>query len=187
MIAVLPDALTPAKLTAEWEQKLLEVQRGELDGGAFMDGITEFTKSIVRENNAPKPEFMALFDESKKPVGSLLGVCPRCGSPVREGGAKGFFCDNGTCGFKIWRESKFWTSKKKPLTAAIVTALLKNGRVAVKGLYTEKSGKNYDATVVLNDTGSGFVNFRLENSIQYMRTKPMSRKLTLYSLVALFR
>ena len=75
---------------------------------------------------------------------------------------KGFFCDSHTCAFKIWRESKFWSAKKKPLTAAIIAALLKDGRAAVKGFTSEKTGKQYDATVVLDDTGDGFVNFRLD-------------------------
>jgi DNA topoisomerase-3 len=161
LIAVLPDALTSAKLTAEWEHKLLQVQRNELDGAAFMDGIAEFTRSVVLSNAAPKPEFAALFPEAKKSDAPELGKCPRCGSPIREG-KKGFFCDKRNCGFKIWRESKFWTAKKKPLTAAIVTALLKDGSVNLKGLFSEKTGKTYDAAVVLDDTGDGYVNFKLE-------------------------
>jgi DNA topoisomerase-3 len=139
---------------------LLEVQNGELDGGAFMDGIAAFAQSIVSDNKTPKPEYINLFADAKKPVGESLGVCPRCGAPVREG-VKGFFCDSRTCGFKIWRDSKFWTTKKKPLTATIVTALLKEGRISLKGLYSEKTGKKYDATVVLDDTGQ-YVNFKLE-------------------------
>ena len=83
------------------------------------------------------------------------------GLPVREA-PKGYFCDSRTCSFKIWRESKFWTVKKKPLTAAIVAALLKDGRVALKNLHSEKTGKKYEATVILADTGDGFVNFKME-------------------------
>ena len=127
----------------------------------IMDGIVEFTKTIVAENNAPKPEYAPLFAAAKKPTGDPLGVCPRCGLPVREG-EKGFFCDSGTCGFKLWKESKFWTAKKKLLTAAIVAALLKDGRVAAKGLYSEKTGKEYDATIMLDDAGGKFVNYRME-------------------------
>jgi DNA topoisomerase-3 len=160
LIAVLPDALKFPALTAEWESRLLEVQRGELDSGAFMDGIAEFMRSIVRDNAAPKPELLPLFAGKAKSSGASLGVCPRCGGAVREGG-KGFFCDNRDCGFKIWKNSMFWIAKKKPLTADIVTALIKDGRAAVKGLHSEKTGKPYDATVVLNDTGQ-YVNFKLQ-------------------------
>jgi DNA topoisomerase-3 len=139
----------------------MRVQKGELDGDTFMADIAAFITVIVRDNNAPKPEFAALFADTKKPASEAIGACPRCGAPVREG-AKGFFCDSRACGFKLWRESKFWTAKKKTLTAVIVAALLKDGRVAIKGLHSEKTGKKYDATVILDDTGDGFVNFKLE-------------------------
>jgi DNA topoisomerase-3 len=160
LIAVLPDALTSPKLTALWEDRLMQIQRGELKESEFMSGITAFITEIVKENNAPKPEFAALLGNSKD-KGESLGLCPRCGETVRESG-KGFFCDTGSCGFKIWKESKFWTAKKKPLTAKIVAALLKNGRVALKGLHSGKTGKKYDATIILYDTGDGYVNFKME-------------------------
>jgi len=160
LVAVLPDTLTSAKLTAEWEHRLKMVEKNELTESAFMDGIAEFITSIVRDNNAPKPELAALFPDTRKPASDSLGACPRCGSPVREG-TKGFFCDKRDCGFKLWKESKFWTAKKKPLTAAIVTALLKDGRVALKNLHSEKTGKKYDAVVELADDGGQFVNFKM--------------------------
>jgi len=161
LIAVLPDALTSPKLTASWENALSEVQRGEKSETRFMEDITAFITAVIKENNAPKPEYAGLFGSGNKPAGEPVGVCPRCSSAVRES-AKGFFCDTRSCGFKIWKESKFWTAKKKPPTAAIVAALLKDGRVIVKGLYSEKSGKKYDATVILDDTGDGYVNFKLD-------------------------
>ena len=161
LIAVLPNALTSAKMTAEWEHKLKKVEHGELSAKTFMDNIAAFMKSIVLDNKAPKPEFIGLFPGAKKPVGASVGVCPRCGSPVREG-IKGFFCDKSDCGFKLWKASKFFESKKKALTAPIVAALLKDGRVAMKGLYSEKTGKTYDAVVLLDDDGGKFINFKLE-------------------------
>jgi DNA topoisomerase-3 len=62
----------------------------------------------------------------------------------------------------LWKESKFWTAKKKPLTAAIVARLLKDGKVALKDLYSEKTGKTYSATVFLDDKGGKFVDYRME-------------------------
>ena len=159
LIAVLPDTLTSPKLTATWENALMDVQRGELPEDKFMGDIAAFITAIVKENNVPKPEFAGLLGGGKA-VGESIGQCPRCGAVVREA-AKGFFCDTHSCGFKIWRESKFWTAKKKPLTAAIVTALLKDGQVDLKGLHSDKTGKKYDATAILDDTGDGYVNFKL--------------------------
>jgi DNA topoisomerase-3 len=161
LIKVLPTSLTSAKLTAQWEEKLLGVQRGELTADEFMDGIAAFMKSIVLSNNAPKPEYINLFPQTKKQAADALGVCPRCGAPIREAG-KGFFCDSRTCDFKLWKESKFWTAKRKPLTADIVAALLKDGKVKLTGLYSEKTGKTYDATVILKDTGGKFIDYEME-------------------------
>ena len=160
LIAVLPDVLTSPTLTAGWEDMLKQVERGEMTADAFMYIIKAFTESIIEVNNAPKPEFSVLFNSDRTDSESL-GACPRCGASVREG-AKGFFCDTRTCGFKLWKASKFWTSKKKSLTAAIVTALLNDGKAEVKGLYSEKKDKTYTATVVLSDTGDGYVNFELD-------------------------
>ena len=160
LIAVLPTALTSAKLTAEWEDKLLRVQRGELNADEFMANISAFIKSIVLSESTAKPEYAALFPNEKQNAAPPLGACPRCGSPVREG-ANGFFCDGGSCEFKLWKASKFWTAKKKPLTAAIVKALLKDGRVKLTGLFSEKTGNKYDATVLLDDDGGKYVNFKM--------------------------
>jgi DNA topoisomerase-3 len=167
LIAILPDSLTSAKLTAEWEDKLLKVQRGEFAADEFMAGIATFIKSIVLTNTAPNPEFAALFPGNKQNGVPELGKCPRCGSPVREG-KSGYFCDSRVCDFKIWKASKFWEAKKKSLTAAIVTALLKDGKVKVTGLVSEKTGKTYDAVVLLDDPKDEngaygkFIKFKME-------------------------
>ena len=158
LIKVLPDTLTSPKLTAEWEYKLRQVQLNELTESEFMSGIAAFTKEIVAENNAPKPEFAELFGNKK---GEPIGVCPHCGSSVREA-AKVFSCDNHSCGFKLWKESRFWSAKRKNLTAAIAAGLLKDGRVELKGLYSERTGKYYDATVILDSKGEGQANYKLD-------------------------
>ena len=114
----------------------------------------------VKDNSTPIPEYAALFPPPF-PQGEAIGACPRCGQPVREAKA-GFFCDNHACGFKLWKDNKFFSSKKKALDKSIIAALLTEGRVFISGLYSEKTGKTYDATVVLNDTGGKYVNFKLE-------------------------
>jgi len=161
LITVLPGTLTSAKLTAEWESQLKQVENGEIDDATFIYGIKAFVASLVEQNNTPKPEYTKLFPDTKMSINQSLGNCPRCKAPVREN-IKGFFCDSRSCEFKIWRESKFWTQKRKPLTAEIVERLLKYGKVACKGLYSEKSGKTYSATIILDDTGGNFVNFKME-------------------------
>lgn len=77
-------------------------------------------------------------------------------------GKKGFFCENRDCSFALWKDNKFFTGKKKTLTKTVAAALLKEGRVSMSGLYSEKTGRTYDAVVVLDDTGGKYVNFKLE-------------------------
>lgn len=74
---------------------------------------------------------------------------------------KGFFCQNEACRFAIWKNNKWWAAKKKQPTKVVVAALLKDGRARLTGCYSEKTGKTYDATVVLEDDGQ-YVSFKLE-------------------------
>ena len=94
------------------------------------------------------------------PPREVVGKCPRCGGEIVEM-QKGFFCQDQSCKFAIWKNSNWWAAKRKQPTKAIVAALLKDGRAHVTWLYSEKSGKTYDATVVLEDTGQ-YVNFKLD-------------------------
>ena len=98
-----------------------------------------------------------LFVEERKSIGN----CPRCGNPVYEG-QKNFACSDRACGFVLWKNDKFWTSRKKELTGKLAADLLKHGRTTVKSLWSEKKGKTYDATVILDDTGGQYINFKLE-------------------------
>ena len=156
LITVLPEELQSPLLTAEWEQKLKQIERGEIEPGAFMEEITDMVRNLVR-HGCPVPESGVLFAEETKSI----GVCPRCGSMVVER-PKGFLCSNRDCRFALWRQNPFFAAKKKELTAAIASALLKEGRAFVKGLYSPKTGKTYDATIVLDDSGGQYVNFKLE-------------------------
>ena len=105
--------------------------------------------------------FAGLFPYAKGTRREAVGTCPRCGGTVYEG-KKGFFCEKRDCSFALWKDNKFFTGKKKTLTKTVAAALLKEGRVSMSGLYSEKTGRTYDAVVVLDDTGGKYVNFKLE-------------------------
>ena len=155
LITVLPEQLQSPLLTAEWEYRLGEIERGELAPEDFMDGISTMLKELVGTYQMIKgTEY--LFT----PPREMVGKCPRCGGDVAEL-QKGFFCQNEGCKFAIWKNNKWWELKRKQPNKAIVTALLKDGRTHVRGLYSEKTGKTYDATVVLEDDGQ-YANFKLE-------------------------
>ena len=161
LILVLPDNIKSPMLTAEWESMLKQVERGELDAGSFMEQIADMSRTLVKEHTAPEERFAGLFPDAKGNGREAVGTCPRCGGTVYEG-KKGFFCDNRDCAFVLWKDNKFFSGKKKSITKSVAAALLKEGRVFMSGLYSEKTGKTYDAVVVLDDTGGKYVNFRLE-------------------------
>ncbi len=161
LILVLPDNIKSPTLTAEWESMLKQVERGELAAESFMGQIADMSRTLVKEHTAPEERFAVLFPDAKRNGREAVGTCPRCGGTVYEG-KKGFFCDNQDCAFALWKDNKFFSGKKKSITKSVAAALLKEGRVSMSGLYSEKTGKTYDAVVLLDDTGGKYVNFKLE-------------------------
>ena len=155
LITVLPEQLQSPLLTAEWEYRLQQVERGELSPDEFMTGIAEMLTELVKTYQVISGAEV-LFPSGRE----IIGKCPRCGGEVSES-KKGFFCERNDCRFGLWRDNKFFAAKHVALTKKIAAALLADGRVKLTGLYSEKTGGTYDAAVVLEDTGES-VRFRLE-------------------------
>ena len=170
LIAVLPENIKSPVLTAEWESMLKQVECGELAAEAFMGQIKDMSRALVKDHSAPEERFAGLFPDAKGKISEAVGVCPRCGAPVYEG-KKGFFCDSRECSFALWKDNRFFSSKKKSITKSVAAALLKEGRVSMSGLYSEKTGKTYDAEILLDDTGDKYVNFKLEFPVKKGRRK----------------
>ena len=147
LITVLPEALQSPALTAEWEHRLKEVERGTLAPEDFMTEITAMLRELVGTAR-PVEGGSVLFP----PEHEAVGRCPRCGRAVTER-KQGFFCEDRNCGFAIWKNNKWWENRKKAPTRAIVAALLKDGQAPVSGLWSEKAGKTYNAIVELSDDG----------------------------------
>ena len=157
LVTVLPEPLTSPMLTAEWEQKLTEIARGGADPDTFMDGIRTMVRELVSTYSCISEDGKKLFAPEKE----VIGNCPRCGKPVYEG-KKNFFCSDRACGFVLWKNDRFWTSRRKELTKKMAADLLKKGRTNVKGMWSEKKQAAYDAAVILDDTGGRYINFKLE-------------------------
>ena len=157
LVTVLPEPLTSPMLTAEWEQKLTAIARGEGDPTLFLAGITDMAKELVSTYSHISEEGQKLFAPERETV----GLCPRCGKPVYEG-KKNFACSDRSCGFVLWKDDRFWTSRRKELTKKMAADLMKKGRTSVKGMWSEKKGATYDAVVVLDDTGEKYIRFKLE-------------------------
>ena len=157
LISVLPDMLTSPQLTAEWENNLTQIAKGAADPGEFLSGIEAMARELVQTHAAALDGKKDLFREEKPSVGK----CPRCGSPVHEG-KKNYYCSNKECAFVMWKNDRFFEERKTAFSAKIAAALLKSGKVNVKKLYSPKTGKTYDGTIVLADTGGKYVNYRIE-------------------------
>ena len=154
LITVLPEQLQSPLLTAEWENRLSQVQKGELEPEDFLDGIQGMLTDLVRDYR-PVSGADILFPSAENTVGK----CPRCGRPVIER-SKGYFCTNKDCKFVLWRDSRFFTLKQKTLDRKTAQLLLEKGRAPLKGCVSSKTGKVYDAAVVLEDDGDR-VRFKL--------------------------
>ena len=157
LVTVLPELLTSPKLTADWEQRLNEVAKGQASPEDFMDGIEAMAAELVKKYSHISEDGQKLFQPEKETV----GLCPRCGKPVYEG-KKNFACSDRACQFVMWKNDRFWTSRRKEMTQKMAADLLKKGRTSVKGMWSEKKGSTYDAVVILDDTGGKYVNFKLE-------------------------
>ena len=158
LAVVLPEALTSPQLTAEWESRLTEIAKGQADPDEFMAGIEAMTRELVKTYSCISEDKQKLFQAERE----AIGMCPRCGEAVYEG-RKNYYCGNRACQFVMWKNDRFFEERRKVFTPKIAAALLKDGKAKVKGLYSMKTGKTYDGTVLLADTGGKYVNYRVEH------------------------
>lgn len=157
LVCVLPEQITSPAMTAEWENTLMQIERGNTDADAFLSGIAAMTSELVKAYPFLSDAEASRFDTARETVGK----CPRCGSPVYVGKGN-FYCSNRECSFCLWEDNKFFSSKKKKLTKKIAKELLDKGWCRVTGLYTPKKPQLYDAVIRLDDTGGKYVSFKME-------------------------
>ena len=157
LVCVLPEQITSPKMTAEWENTLMEIERGNADADAFLSGIVRMTGDLVKAYPFLSDAEAQRFGTGKEGIGK----CPRCGSPVYVGKGN-FYCSNKDCSFCLWEDNKFFSSKKKKLTKKIAKELLDKGWCRVTGLYTPKKPQLYDAVIRLDDSGGKYVSFKME-------------------------
>lgn len=159
LVCILPDTLTSPKLTAEWENNLTRIAKGNVDADSFMFGIEEMTRELVKSYPFLSDKDKDLFKEEKL----IIGKCPRCGENIFEG-KKNYYCANRDCAFVMWKNDRFFEERKVKFTPKIAAELLANGKAKVKKLYSLKTDTTYDGTVLLSDTGGKYVNYRIEKT-----------------------
>ena len=157
LVCVLPEQITSPSMTAEWENTLMQIERGKADADKFLTDIVEMTSGLVKAYPFLSDAEANRFDTGRESIGK----CPRCGSPVYVGKGN-YYCSNKECSFCMWEDNKFFSSKKKKLTKKIAAELLDKGWCRVNGLYTPKRPQLYDAVIRLDDTGGKYVSFKME-------------------------
>ena len=147
LVTVLPEALRSPLLTAEWENRLKQIERGELDAGSFLAEIEGMVSGLVAEYT-PVAEASVLFPTGR----TVVGKCPRCGGVVSEA-KNGYFCESLDCKFGLWRDNKYLAAKRISLTRSLATELLENGRAHLDEIYSPRMDKYYPGDLILYDDG----------------------------------
>ena len=159
LITVLPDEIKSPAMTAQWEMQLNQIARGEADAGDFLQRIIQMLKELISRYSGVSEKQKEQFSHGTKK--ESLGSCPRCGRPVYEG-QKNFYCSDRKCQFALWKNDRFFESQGKKMDAGTVKKLLAKGKIHYKDLRSQKTGRTYEATVVMADSGEGYVKFNLE-------------------------
>lgn len=155
LITVMPEQIQSPSMTAEWEEKLLMIERGQYAPDVFMAEITDMVRGLVETYEVVRDA------EVLPPSRTVVGTCPHCGKEVIER-KKGWFCSNRDCRFALWKENAFFASIGKKMTEDIAQKLLSDGKVHLAGCKSKKSGKTYDTTLVMETAEDSRPEFRME-------------------------
>lgn len=157
LVTILPDEIKSPKMTSEWEMELNRIASGEQEADVFLEGIAGMLSSLVRKYHGEADNQAAFSGRDQESIGK----CPRCGGAVYEG-RKSFYCSDKDCGFCLWKNNRLLESQGKKMDKAAAKKFLAKGKVHYKDLRSAKTGKSYEASVVMADPGDGNVEFRME-------------------------
>ena len=156
LIAAMPEQLKSPAMTADWETRLTQIEKGQYAPENFMEEIESMMKTLVNQYaNTPGAPAKAA---NGAPV---VGTCPHCGSEVAER-EKGFFCSSRECRFVIWKDNAFFGRLGKRPTRQVVDKLLRDGRARLKDCKSQRTGKTYNASVLMTTEADGRAKFSLE-------------------------
>lgn len=156
LVTVIPEQIQSASMTADWEKKLLEIERGEYDADDFMKEICEMITALVGTYEAVKGADVFL-----SPKGKVIGNCPACGCEVSEQ-RKGWFCSNNNCQFALWKDNNYFKRIHVKMTSSLAEQLVKHGYARLSGCQSERTGKYFDCKVVMTAEDSGRPVYQLE-------------------------
>ena len=144
LVKVMPEYLKSAVMTAEWENRLLLMEKGQITDTQFMGEITSLVSKILEVCREIPEEERRRFQTERE----VIGKCPVCGCDVFEG-KQNFYCSNRQCDFALWKENRFLGSMEKNLDKKMARELLDKACTHVKGLYSKKKDMKFDADLLL--------------------------------------
>ena len=144
LVKVMPEYLKSAVMTAEWENQLLMMEKGQITDTQFMGEITSLVRKILEVCREIPEEERRRFQTERE----VIGKCPVCGCDVFEG-KQNFYCSNRQCDFALWKENRFLGSMEKNLDKKMARELLDKACTHVKGLYSKKKDMKFDADLLL--------------------------------------
>ena len=156
LVTVMPEQIQSPSMTADWEEKLLLIEKGEYASEDFMDEIKNVIAALIQNYEVIRDSEVLMSKES-----NAVGKCPVCGSSVEEK-AKAFFCSNRSCKFALWKNNRYFESIGKSMTSATAQKLLGSGKINLKGCKSAKTGNTFDATVYMEVFEDGKTRFNME-------------------------
>ena len=170
MTALMPDYLKSVQMTADWENRLLQMERGETSAELFMKDIYALIDKILVSCKEVPEDMRKLYSGLDSKGKEELGKCPVCGSAVLEGNKK-YYCTNRDCSFTLWKETRFLSSMKKTISKKMAVDMLAKGKTHVKDFFSAKTGKTFESDLLMN-VDDGRVSFSLE----FPQRKPNSKR-----------
>ena len=156
LVTVMPEQIQSPSMTADWEEKLLLIEKGEYASEDFMDEIKDVIAGLIQNYEVIRDSEVLMSKEANS-----IGKCPLCGSAV-EDKSKGYFCSNRGCSFALWKNNRYFASIGKSMTSATAQKLLGSGKVKLKNCKSERTGNTFDATVFMEVSVDGKTKFSME-------------------------
>lgn len=159
LVTVMPEQIQSPSMTAEWEEKLLLIERNEYEGAEFIKEIRNVVSNLVQTYQVIEDAEVLMSKEA-----NAVGMCPICGKPV-EDKPKAFFCSNRECSFALWKNDRYFESIGKKMNSSVAEKLLRDGEVKLKGCKSARTGNKFDATVCMsvNEKGRAQFSMKFEN------------------------
>lgn len=157
LITIIPEELRSPLMTANWENTLARIAKGNENPADFMNEINQLIENLTARYHGISDDEKKKFAEDRESI----GTCPVCRNSIFES-SKSYYCSNKECRFALWKNDRFFESQGKKMDTGTAKKLLKNGKVYIKDLHSQRTGKMYAATVHLVVSEDGTAKFNLQ-------------------------